>query len=196
MRELFTTGQVAQICQMSAMTVIRCCDGGKIKAYKSPVTGVRRIPREELIRFMQVYNISPERLEAYEKMRVFVVDDDPTQADIVKRVVQTMKGSFAVESSTSGYDAVIRIGTFQPDLIVLDLIMPKMDGFEVCRAIRNVPETSGAKILVVTGYPTEENIRKAIQAGADDWLPKPIRVDMFREKVASLLKLSPMEKKE
>ena len=193
MRDLFTTGQVAQICEISAMTVIRYCDSGKIKAFKSPVTSVRRIPRDELIRFMKSYDIPLERLEAYEKIRVFVADDEPSQIEVVQRALEKMKGSFQVESSTSGYDAVIRIGSFRPDLVVLDLIKPNVDGFEVCRAIRTVPETGDAKILVITGYPTPENIEKAKQAGADDWLEKPLRIQPFRDKVASLLKVSPGE---
>jgi len=190
MRDLFTTGQVAQICEISAMTVIRYCDSGKIKASKSPVTNVRRIPRDELIRFMKSYDIPVERLEAYEKIRVFVADDEPTQIDIIGRALDKMRGSFEVESSTSGYDAIIRIGSFRPDLVVLDLIMPNVDGFEVCRAIRNVPETSDAKILVVTGYMTSDNVDKAKDAGADDFMEKPLRIQPFRDKVAELLNIS------
>jgi CheY-like chemotaxis protein len=190
MRDLFTTGQVAQICEISAMTVIRYCDSGKIKAFKSPVTSVRRIPREELVRFMKAYDIPIGRLEAYEKVRVFVVDDEAAQVEVVQRALEKMPGSFEVESSTSGYDAVIRIGSFRPDLVVLDLLMPNVDGFEVCRAIRSVPETSDAKILVVTGFPTPENIEKARNAGADDYLEKPLRIQPFREKVGALLGIS------
>ena len=194
MRELFTTGQVAQICQISAMTVIRYCDSGKIKAIKSPVTGVRRIPRQELIRFMEAYEISLECLNAYEKMRVFVVDDDQNQVEILTRALESLKGTYEVESSTTGYDAIIRIGSFRPDLVILDLVMPNIDGFGVCKAIKSVPETSDAKILIVTGFSSDENIQKALEAGADDWLPKPLRIEKFLQKVSSLLKVAPADK--
>jgi len=193
MRELFTTGQVAQICQVSAMTVIRYCDAGKIKAIKSPVTGVRRIPRAELIRFMKSYDIPMDRLIEFEQFRVFIVDDEPAQVDIIKRALQKLGASFEVESATTGYDAIIRIGAFQPDLVVLDLVMPEMDGFQVCRAIRNVPETKDAKILAVTGYASEDNIARAKEFGVDDWMEKPVQIGQLSDKVAELMKLPQAE---
>jgi CheY-like chemotaxis protein len=171
------------------MTIIRYCDAGKINAIKSSATHVRRIPRQELIRFMGCHDIPPERLREFEQHRVFIVDDEPDQIEIVRRAIENMRGDFEIESCTSGYDAVIRIGAFQPDLVILDLLMPGLDGFEVCRAIRAVRETRDAKILIVTGHATPENIAAAEEAGADDWLAKPVGVGELRQKVMGLLRM-------
>jgi sigma-B regulation protein RsbU (phosphoserine phosphatase) len=122
------------------------------------------------------------------------VDDDLGQRELISRAVQKLNAAFHIESCPSGYDAIIRIGAFRPDIVVLDLMMPNVDGFQVCRAVRSVPDTKEAKILVVTGYGTDENIRRAEVAGADDWLSKPFRVEELRSKVASLLKLEELTK--
>ena len=84
-------------------------------------------------------------------------------------------------------EAGIKVVQFRPDLVILDLIMPRMDGFEVCRYLKKDSATSGIKILVLTGYDTEENREEIMEAGADDYLAKPVETDDLIEHIGGLL---------
>ncbi|MEA1899420.1 MAG: response regulator, partial [Thermodesulfobacteriota bacterium] len=83
----------------------------------------------------------------------------------------------------------IKVSEFKPELILMDLVMPGMDGVEACRRIKDNPDTSGIKVLMITGFDTPENREKAKQAGADGYLLKPIGMDVLLEKVKDLLSM-------
>jgi len=94
---------------------------------------------------------------------------------------------YETETASSGFSAGAKVATFKPGLIILDLIMPEMSGFEVCRLIKEDPQTAHIKILAVTGYDTEENRDKIMKAGADDYMAKPLSSDALLGHLASLL---------
>ena len=119
--------------------------------------------------------------------RVLIIDDEPTIVEVVVRAVQQLGESVEVATAGDGFEAGLQIATFKPDLLILDLMMPQIDGFEVCRVVRRSPTTAHIKILIVTAYGIHENIERALESGADDFMHKPLNITSLIAKVGSLL---------
>ena len=118
--------------------------------------------------------------------KVLIVDDDPGIKKLLTKMLS--RKHFEVETASDGFEAGIKVMEFKPGLIILDLIMPGMDGFEVCRRMKENSETSQIKILAITGYDTKENRNRIMEAGADGYLAKPLEKDPFIKQVEKLLK--------
>jgi CheY-like chemotaxis protein len=116
-----------------------------------------------------------------------VVDDEKTIREVVIQALKRIDEDLQIEEAEDGVEGCIRLGSFFPDLLVLDLMMPKADGYAVIEQVRADPNLKNTKILVLTGYPSPENIDRALQAGADEWLAKPFNIPEFGEKVKQLL---------
>jgi CheY-like chemotaxis protein len=92
---------------------------------------------------------------------------------------------FLLDTATDGYEALIKVGTFQPTLLILDALMPRLDGVEVCRRLKAAPETRAIQILGITGYP--DMVPALIEAGADVCLTKPLDLRLVQEALQRLL---------
>lgn len=188
MKESFTTGEVARICRIAPKTVINYCEAGKIRNLKSPITNYRRIPRDSLLEFMRTFGIPDTEIERIEKKSILIVEDDKkvqkTLQDMIKEV---FSDRVKVASARDGYEALLALGTELPDLLVLDIGLPSIDGYEVCKRIREHVSTRGLRILAITGLPDKEAEQKILQAGADSCLRKPIKLSAFKDAMATLL---------
>ena len=149
MKELFTTGEAADVCKVSQQTIIRCFDSGRLKGFRIPGSKFRRIPRQHLIRFMKENNIPMDNIESGKK-KILIVDDD---AEIVELMVDVLirDGRFDIKTAASGYEAGISTQQFRPDLILLDYMLPDVNGNVVCQTIRRNPEFENIKIIIVSG---------------------------------------------
>ena len=92
-----------------------------------------------------------------------------------------------VEEASDGYEAGIKIGSLSPDLVIMDVRMPRVDGLSLCKSIRENPETRAVKVLAITAFPEQDTIKKMYDAGADLCLIKPLQFDHFRLEVVRLL---------
>jgi CheY-like chemotaxis protein len=118
--------------------------------------------------------------------KILVVDDEPEIVDFIRDLLaDTVPHQF--ETASDGFSAGRLVHTFAPDLVILDLLLPGVDGFQVCKMIREDPETKGTKILAVTGYDSEEIRAKIIESGADDYLGKPLEFQTTLDKITKLL---------
>ena len=117
---------------------------------------------------------------------VLVVDDDPSTVKIATGVLETLDG-IKVATASDGFEAGLQVVAFEPDLLILDLMMPGADGFEVCRRIRRDPDLAQIKILILTAHGTHENLERVLEAGADDFMHKPVDVERLRQQVRTLL---------
>lgn len=158
---------------------------GKLKAFTTP-GGQYRIQEQDLLQFLTSHNmpVLPELSKG--KKRVLVVDDDRNILDVAHAALSANPG-FHVTCTDNGYDACILAGTLKPDIVLLDIMMPGINGFEVCRRLKANPQTSNAKVLLITGFPDRENIDRITQAGADRWLKKPFHIDALVAEVSNLL---------
>ena len=118
-------------------------------------------------------------------IRILIVDDDLQVQKLLALMLSPKK--YETETASSGFEAGAKVVRFKPGLILLDLFMPEVSGFEVCRQIKKDPETSHIKILALTGYDNKENREKIIKAGADDYIAKPVEKDVLLKHVKDLL---------
>lgn len=184
---VYTTGEVAAICGVSADTVSRWFDLGQIDGYRLGPGGDRRIPDESLRKFMVNHGIPLERLEEGER-RVLVVDDDPFYLDIIPSVL-SQRTDFAVITASTGFDAGAMVVEHNPQLVILDIHLSDMDGRMVSERIKNRPETRNTRILGISGYIDDEEIRELAYYGFDDFLKKPFHIEELRERVQHLIEL-------
>jgi excisionase family DNA binding protein len=168
-RAQLTTRQAAAHCRVSIPTLRRWIRAGDLHAYLTP-GGHRRIDLDEFQRFLTVQGRPPYPAGGRTRTRVLVVDDEPL---VVAMLVDLLSdGPFTVETATDGYEALVKVGTFRPALIVLDAVMPGLDGVEACRCLRRLPETRDIRILGVTGHPSVGPVLRS--AGADACVSKPL----------------------
>ncbi|HSI32251.1 MAG: response regulator [Phycisphaerae bacterium] len=185
MKTVYTTGEAAEVCKVSQQTIIRCFDSGRLKGFRVPGSRFRRIPREALIAFMKENSIPVDALDNGKK-KILVVDDDP---EIVELFVDVLErdGRFDVKTASSGYDAGIQTHEFQPDLIILDYMLPDINGNVVCQTIRSNPNFEHTKIIIVSGVVNQDEINDLLKAGADEFVKKPFNIEKLIERVCELL---------
>lgn len=186
-KDLLTTGEAAEICGVSQQTIIRCFDSSRLEGFRVPGSKFRRIPRENLIKFMRENNMPMDSLDNGRK-KILVVDDD---AEIVELMVDVLvrDGRFDVKTASSGYEAGIKTEQFRPDLLVLDYMLPDVNGNIVCQAIRSNPEFESTKIIIVSGVVNQSEIQDLLDSGAEDFVRKPFNISELVDKIAGVLKL-------
>ncbi len=184
-KSVFTTGEVAEICKLSQQTVIRCFDRGQLRGYRVPGSRFRRIPRDSLVQFMKENQIPLDQLES-RKIRVLVVDDDPAIVEMLLELLER-DGRFDVTSASTGFEAGLQVEKFKPDIIVLDYMLPDINGNAVCRLIREDEKHRDIRIIVVSGVVNRDDVEKLYAAGADDFLQKPFKIDALVKRLVELV---------
>jgi excisionase family DNA binding protein len=187
MKELFTTGEAAEICRVSQQTIIRCFDSGRLEGFRVPGSKFRRIPRENLIKFMKDNSIPLDGMETGKK-KVLVVDDDTEIVDLLVEVL-SRDGRFDVKTATSGYEAGIQTQRFRPDCILLDYMLPDVNGNVVCHTIRKNPEFENIKIIIVSGVIKQEEIDQLLKSGAQDFVKKPFDINDLIKRICVSLEM-------
>ncbi|RMF75448.1 MAG: response regulator [Planctomycetota bacterium] len=184
-KTVFTTGEVAAICNVSQQTVIRCFDSGRLRGFRVPGSRFRRIPRDSLIQFMKENGIPLDQL-AVGKRRVLVVDDDPA---IVEMLVELLErdGRFEVQTAATGFEAGMRTQEFRPDVIVLDYMLPDINGNAVISRIREDPRLSDVRIIIVSGVVNRDDVQALLDCGADDFMQKPFSIELLVKRIVELV---------
>ena len=187
-KKVFTTGEAAEICKISQQTIIRCFDSGRLRGFRVPGSRFRRIPREELMRFMRDNDIPADALGGG-KQRILVVDDDEQIVELFVDVLGR-DDRFEVKTAGTGYDAGILTEQFKPDLMILDYMLPDVNGNVVCKTVRQNPSMSGMKIVVVSGVVNEQEVSELMVAGADEFVKKPFDIERLLVLINELLEVS------
>ncbi len=184
-KQVFTTGEAAEICKVSQQTIIRCFDSGRLQGFRVPGSKFRRIPRAELLRFMRTNDIPTDVLESSRK-RILVVDDDQQIVELFVDVLGR-DDRFEVKTASTGYDAGLLTEQFKPHLILLDYMLPDINGNLVCDRVRANPDFAKTKIIIVSGVVNREEIDELLQSGADDFMKKPFNINELVDRLAELL---------
>jgi CheY-like chemotaxis protein len=161
-----------------------------VKSFRTP-GGHRRIRREDLIAFLKGQNMPVDDELLGRHKRVLIVDDEEAVASAIAKLVSQMDGTVEVEVAHSGFDAGRLLQSFEPDVVLLDLKMPDLDGFEVCRQIKAHPDTRHVKVIGMTGYYSDEEADEVIRQGAAMCLRKPISFETLQETIGAVLVSSP-----
>jgi len=187
MKTVFTTGEAAKICKVSQQTIIRCFDNGQLKGFRVPGSRFRRIPREMLYKFMKDNGIPTDALESG-KRKVLLVDDDVELVELMTKVLEE-DGRFEVRVATTGFDAGMMVKEYRPDIIVLDVMLPDINGKEVCHRVRADSTLEDVRILCISGMIEEDKVQDLKLSGADDFLPKPFEIEDLIDRMCSMLEI-------
>jgi len=186
-KQVFTTGEAAEVCKVSQQTIIRCFDAGRLNGFRVPGSRFRRIQREELIRFMKNNEIPTDGFNTGKK-RVLIVDDDPNIVELFTEVLGR-DNRLEVRSAATGYDAGIVSSTFKPDLMILDYMLPDIHGNVVCETVRQNEQLKDMKIIIVSGVVNRQEIDALLQSGADEFVKKPFDLETLLGRVEALLEI-------
>jgi CheY-like chemotaxis protein len=119
--------------------------------------------------------------------KILIADDNPTNTELLEAFL--CETNCQMEFAVDGQDTLDKVEAFGPDLILLDIMMPKLSGFEVCEKLKKDPKTAGIMILMVTALNELGDIERAVAAGCDDFLSKPINKVELIKRVDNMLKL-------
>lgn len=187
-KTVFTTGEAAKICKVSQQTIIRCFDSGQLKGFRVPGSRFRRIPREQLFAFMRDNQIPTDALESG-KRKILLVDDDEELVELISDALER-DGRFEVRSVNNGFDAGMMVKEYRPDLIVLDVMLPDINGKEVCQRVRRDEAMNDVRIICISGMVEENKVGELKAAGADDFMHKPFEVEHLVGRVCQLLDIA------
>ena len=175
--------QVAERCGVHYTTVRRWILDGNLPAYETP-GGHLRVLEANVNAFLESRKLRGWR-DLTGTLRVLIVDDDAAFRESAVEFLGRQP-NMRVRQAAAGFAAGRQVSEFQPHVVILDLLMAGMDGFEVCRNIKASPRSRQTRVLVLTGYATTENIEKAKECGADLCMAKPIGLDELHDAVLRL----------
>ncbi|OGS07424.1 MAG: hypothetical protein A2270_00420 [Elusimicrobia bacterium RIFOXYA12_FULL_51_18] len=186
-KKAFGTHEIARICDVTPPTVINWVEEGKIPFFTTG-GGHRRVWDKDLIIFMREHNIPiPAELAPPGKLVFLIVDDEEQNRKFISRAIKSSYPGARVEEAIDGFEAGYKIRALLPTLVVLDILLPKVNGIKVCEIMRSDPDLRNIKILAITGCDIEESKTRILKAGADDFLGKPFTIQELDAKIESLL---------
>ena len=167
--------------EVSPAAIKKWIQQGKLAAFRTP-GGHFRILADEFERFQKTHGFGTG---TGDPLRVLVVDDQRDVADVIVASLSAFYPRARMETAANGFEGLLKVGTFRPDVLLLELSMPGMDGFEVCRQIKRDPVIRDTKVVAMTAQSLEAEPR-AMEAGADGFLSKPLEADAVRGLLARL----------
>jgi len=185
--EILTVSQASKYCNVSSETVINWIEAGHLKADRS-VGGHRRIKKADLDSFLAGRGQAiPEGTFSIERKKILVVDDDRIIVETIVQCLEEDEHGYEIISAADGFEAGLQVSHFRPDLLILDIMMPDINGYEVCRKIKTDPASRETKIIVLSAYLDEESFRKMKEYGADACFSKPLPLAQLKLEVEKLL---------
>jgi two-component system response regulator VicR len=184
--KIYTTYQIGKFCQVNIRTVIRWIETGKLKAYSTP-GGHRRVKWSDLINFLTQNRMPiPRELEEAKKKKILVVEDDPNFLEMAQRTLEKISDT-ELKTTSSGFDAGIFIAEWYPDLILLDFLIPDLNGFDVTKKIKGNPRLKKIPIIAVTSITDPDELDRVKKSGVDSVITKPIESESFIKKINRFL---------
>ena len=184
---LLTTGEIAKYCHVTHRGVLKWVTSGKLKGYRTPGKH-SRVSVEDFIEFLKAYNMPiPKELHPASLLtRVLIVDDDRGIVYSLRRLLM-MENKYNMETAFDGFEAGRKFAAFQPHLIILDIHMPALNGFQVYANIRNDPANKNVKVLIISGVTDPKEIQKIMDLRADGFLQKPFSNENLKEKMKLIM---------
>lgn len=185
-----STGDVARYCEVNVTTVKRWIREGHLKGFQTPM-GHFKVVKTDFIQFLKDNHMPvDESILGSAELKVLVIDDDPGMIKTIVMTLESLNHNLKVDSATDGYDGLMKIGNSVPNLLILDLNMPKIDGYEVIKRVKNTEDYKSAEIMVVSSTLNEETEKKLINIGVSKYLKKPFKLSELKEEVTLLLGLN------
>lgn len=180
-KNYLTPNEVADLLMVSPVTVRQWAQKGMLKALTTP-GGHRRYTRQHVELFARKHGIALQP-PAHDNLRILVVDDDEQLTRYLCELLTHHDDNIAIETAENGFEAGRKVHLFNPDIVLLDLMMPGLDGFAVCQLIKDDPSTASIRIIAMTGYHTSDNVNQIVNAGAECCLAKPVKVEELMDAI-------------
>ena len=183
-KSIYTTHEISRLLHVNPRSVINWIEQSLLPSYRTP-GGHRRIRREDLLAFLRKHQIPTPASLVDEKFNILIVEDE---IEIVK-ILETFfsrQGGYEIHSASDGVTALIEVGRAKPDLLILDIMIPGVDGVEVCRRIK-ADSANRTAIIAISGQPEWE--KRILQAGADAFMAKPLDLEKLHNEAKRLLRI-------
>ena len=180
----YTAPEAAKICSVSRTTMWRWVKYGELKGFRTP-RGIYKIRKKDLESFIRKKMKHLPVVDLLQKKKILIVDDDKQIVEVLSQMLSS--DGYQIEKAFDGFEAGRKVIQFMPDLMILDLYMPGMDGFEVCRRVKKDSDTSHILIMALTGFDTPENEDRIMKAGADGYMAKPVDKDELIQNIEDIL---------
>ena len=182
-QKAYTTFEAAKICHVTHHSIKNWIKQGLIRASRTP-GGHYRILEQDLDSFREEYDMFP-RDKGPSKERIMIVDDEPDALELMENMLSSE--GYELIKVSNATEVGLKAAQLSPDLILLDFLMPDINGFEVSKALRDNELTRTIPIMAVTCLIKEDDIQRIFECGADEYLPKPFKVDQLLKKVQELI---------
>jgi len=183
-RDILTTGDVAKICKVAPRTVSKWFDSGQLRGYRIPGSKDRRIPLEQLIRFMKAHGMPLEGLETGQT-RVLILESDSDLAEVLQKSLSE-QAEYEVKTAGSAFEAGAIVVEFMPHVMLVDAETVDLNPQAVVRFLRSNPELQDTKVVAVNSGITDAERQEWLQAGFDECLAKPFEIRQIVELVERL----------
>jgi len=186
MKKYYTTTEISNLLGVTTASINTWINSGELKSFKTP-GGHNRIRSDILLNFLNKNKIPiPPELDTGNKPRILIVEDDEDVREFVLAAIDDIDYDVEIELAKDGYSAGNKVIKFKPDIIILDIMLPGINGFEICKQIRGELGAS-VKVLAMTGYFSEESKRKIMAAGADAFMRKPMMLEELKEQICKFI---------
>ena len=186
MKRAFTTSAVARMLGVAVQSVSNWIDAGQLRAGRTP-GGHRRIEPEDLLEFLRQQGLAIPAELLPSPPKVLIVDDEEAVVSWVAAEIRAERPDIEVLVAHDGFSAGEMVSIERPDVVVLDLRMPGMDGFEVCRRIKARKDTRKTAVIAITAYPSRKVEQRILECGAEVCLTKPLEADVLLKHVTTAL---------
>jgi excisionase family DNA binding protein len=180
-KDVLTTGEVAKICNVAPRTVSKWFDSGALRGYRIPGSKDRRIPVNQLIRFMKQHGMPLNGLMTG-CTRILIVDDEQDIVEVLEKILED-EAKYEVEVAKGGFAAGVIAEKFRPHVILLDMHLSDIDGREVAKQVKNNADLQLTKVIAMSGKMTEDELKGLLPQGFDGVLKKPFHVRQVIETI-------------
>jgi len=180
-KDVLTTGEVAKICNVAPRTVSKWFDSGALHGYRIPGSKDRRIPLNQLIRFMKQHGMPLNGLMTGQT-RILIVDDEQDIVEVLEKILEG-EAKYEVEVAKGGFAAGVTADKFRPHVILIDMHLRDIDGKEVAKAVKANPDLQLTKVIAMSGKMSEQEAQGLLAGGFDGFLRKPFHVRQVIEAI-------------
>lgn len=181
--KLLTPAEAAKLLHVSPITIRYWAKEGLLPFFSTP-GGHRRFNSEDVMNLLNSHSVKKEPRVSF---NVLIIDDDNSFLDLISDMIKSISDNIQTFTSSSAFGAGELMQKTKPDLILLDLMMPSIDGFSVCHHIKTNEDTKNINVIAMTGFPSNENIDRIKKAGALTCLAKPISLKEINGAIIPLL---------
>jgi excisionase family DNA binding protein len=173
-KDVLTTGQVARICNVAPRTVSKWFDSGQLRGYRIPGSKDRRIPKQQLMRFMKAYGIPLDNLET-DQVRLLIVDDQADLTELLRDTLSVEQG-YEVQVADNAFEAGALTEHFRPNVLLVDINLPGLAGRCMFRYLAGRSEFQDSRLIATSASMTEADRQSILQKGFHHTIAKPFHI--------------------